>query len=449
MDEKSLAPVLEAIVSYIDEGVIIADPSGNVIYQNPSVIELFDMNNEPVTRLRDIGSFNLQKTILRAAIDAGEMDAAGRPTGQFVRFEHKVDINGSHKYLQFHSGLISTHIKNERLRLIMVRDITKQRHLEAVFDTSLKEVSTNDPHMLELLSRLQQIAPSEASILLQGESGTGKTQLARMAHRISKRAHMPFVEVNCAAIPESLIESELFGHVKGAFTGASQDRTGRFQSAHNGTLFLDEITEMPFHLQAKLLRAVQDQEFEMVGSDETIKVDVRIISASNRNLKDMVNNDEFRSDLFYRLAVIPLTIPSLRNRPGDIPVLVDHFCQRLSLRGYNTSNLSCSAEAMKLMMDYPWPGNVRELENAVEHGVICSIGDEVGVKSLPQDIRDYDSAGFVEKQNVTPERREGDKLRSNIIIALEQCHGNKAKAAQLLGIDRSTLWRRMQKLNIS
>ena len=449
MDENSLAPILEAIVSYIDEGVIIADPSGNVIYQNPSAMQLLGMDNEPVTRLREIGSFNLQKAMLRAAIDAGEMDAAGRPTGQFVRFEHKVEINETHRYLQFHCGLIATNVKNERLRLIMVRDKTEQRRLEAVFDHSLQDMTTNDPRMLEILNRIQQIAPTNASLLLQGESGTGKTQLARMIHRYSHRSHMPFIEVNCAAIPESLIESELFGHVKGAFTGASQERTGRFQSAHKGTLFLDEITEMPLHLQAKLLRAVQDQEFEMVGSDKTIKVDVRIISASNRNLKDMVNNEEFRADLFYRLAVIPLTIPSLQQRPGDIPILIDHFCQRLSQRGYNTDNLKCSNDAMRLMMDYPWPGNVRELENAVEHGIICSTGDFVEADSLPQDIRDYQQGDILNQQTVVPERRAGDKERRNIEAALKQCGGNKAQAAQLLGINRTTLWRRMQKINMA
>ena len=449
MDENSLLPILEAIVSYIDEGVIIADPSGNVIYQNPSAMELFDMKNEPVTRLRDIGSFNLQKSMLRAAIDAGEMDAAGRPTGQFVRFEHKVEVLNGIRYLQFHCGLISTNVKNERLRLIMIRDKTEQRRLEAVFDPSLQEMTTNDPRMLEILHRIQKIAPTDASLLLQGESGTGKTQLARMIHRFSHRSHMPFVEINCAAIPESLIESELFGHVKGAFTGASQERTGRFQSAHKGTLFLDEITEMPLHLQAKLLRAVQDQEFEMVGSDKTIKVDVRIISASNRNLKEMVNNDEFRADLFYRLAVIPLTIPSLRKRPGDIPVLIDHFCQRLAERGYNTSDIECSNDAMRVMMDYPWPGNVRELENAVEHGIICATGNFVEVDSLPQDIRDYQTGDLLASHNQTPERRKGDRFRRNIEAALNQCNGNKAQAAQLLGIDRTTLWRRMQKINMA
>ncbi|MDH5424575.1 MAG: sigma 54-interacting transcriptional regulator [Gammaproteobacteria bacterium] len=447
MKKNNLTPVLEAIVSYIDEGVIIADPAGNIIYHNPSVMKLFGMENKTVTRLRDVGDFNLQKSMLRAAIDAGEIDAAGRPTGQFVRFEHKVEIDNNNHYLQFHCGLINTS-NNEKLRLILIRDKTEQRRLEAVFDPSLQDMSTNDPRMLEILNRINQIGPTNASILLQGESGTGKTQLARIIHRSSHRSEMPFIEVNCAAIPESLIESELFGHVKGAFTGASQDRIGRFQAANSGTLFLDEITEMPLHLQAKLLRAVQDKEFEMVGSNETIKVDVRIISASNRNLKDMVNNDEFRSDLFYRLAVIPLTIPSLKHRPGDIPVLINHFCQRLALRGYDTENLECSHDAMRLMMDYPWPGNVRELENAVEHGIICAQGNKVNSASLPQDIREYNQADI--HSNCTPDDDsiEEEKLKQTIEAVLQQCDGNKSKTAQTLGIDRTTLWRRMQKFNI-
>ncbi len=449
MNENSLIPVLEAVVSYIDEGVIIADPTGKVIYQNPAAMELFGMENEPVTRLREIGDFNLQKAIIRAAIDAGEMDATGRPTGQFVRFENRVKLKNGHRYLQFHCGLVNTQNKNEKLRLILIRDKTEQRRLEAVFDPALQEISTNDPRMLDILNRIHQIAPTDASILLQGESGTGKTQLARMIHRFSQRSHMPFVEVNCAAIPESLIESELFGHIKGAFTGAHTDRTGRFQSAHNGTLFLDEITEMPLHLQAKLLRAIQDQEFEMVGSDKTIKVNVRIISASNRDLKVMVNRGKFRPDLYYRLAVIPLTIPALRHRPGDIPVLIDHFCQRLAQRGYNSSDLQCSNDAMRMMMDYPWPGNVRELENAVEHGIICATSNEVTAESLPQDIREYNRDNHTAAAHVSQERRKDDHLKRDIEAALKQCDGNKAKAAQMLGIDRSTLWRRMKKIKLA
>lgn len=283
--------------------------------------------------------------------------------------------------------------------------------------------------------------------MLQGESGAGKTQIARMIHQQSDRAHKPFVEVNCAAIPESLIESELFGHIKGSFTGAMQDRSGRFQAANGGTLFLDEISEIPFHLQAKLLKAVQDQSFEMVGSDDTLKVNVRIISASNRDLREQVDQNIFRADLYYRLAVIPLTIPSLRDRPGDVPVLIKHFCNRMEKRGYDSAQLECNPDAMKLMLNYPWPGNVRELENAVEHGIICAQGNSVGPESLPQHIQDYSHSRkmpLTKQTNLAEEHIQ----RVQIENVMREADGNKSKAAQLLGIDRTTLWRRMQKLGI-
>ncbi|MCW8910624.1 MAG: sigma-54 dependent transcriptional regulator, partial [Gammaproteobacteria bacterium] len=277
-----------------------------------------------------------------------------------------------------------------------------------------------------------------------GESGTGKTQLARLTHSQSQRSKEAFIEVNCAAIPESLLESELFGHVKGAFTGASSDRLGRFQSANMGTLFLDEVGEIPLHLQAKLLRAIQDQEFEMVGSDKPVKVDVRIIAASNKNLREMVDKGKFRADLFYRLAVIPLTIPSLRERPGDISLLSKHFCSRLVARGY-PDNVTCSNEATRMMMDYPWPGNVRELENAVEHGLICAIDGEVKTESLPQDVREY-SRSLI-KQNILTEVDE-KRHASEIESILKMVKGNKAEAARMLGVNRTTLWRWIQKYNI-
>ncbi|MCK4709028.1 MAG: sigma 54-interacting transcriptional regulator, partial [Gammaproteobacteria bacterium] len=320
MLEIDLNPLMEAVVTYIDEGVFIADHKGNIIYQNPAAGELLGSPDAPITKLRDIGDFNLHRALIKAAIDAGEVDATGRPTGLFVNFEHKVKTNQGFRYLEFYSGLVHHAGKDERLRLILIRDHTEQRRLEAAFSQSSGNFSTNDPHMLAILNRIQQVAPTPAAVLIEGESGTGKTQIARMIHQASDRAHKPFIEVNCAAIPESLIESELFGHIKGSFTGATQDRAGRFQSAHGGTLFLDEVSEIPHHLQAKILRAVQDQIFEMVGSDESIKVDVRIISASNRNLREQVDQKIFRADLYYRLAVIPLTIPSLRERPGDVPV---------------------------------------------------------------------------------------------------------------------------------
>ena len=449
MQHEQMAPLLEAVVSYIDEGVILADKTGHIIYQNPAAGILLDSPQAPFERLKDINNLNLQKSLLRAAIDAGEVDAAGRPTGQFVRFEERVQLADCYRHLEFYSGLVNENKSRDKLRLILIRDRTEQRRLEAVMDPSRQTLSTNDPHMLDILNRIQQIAPTNAAILLQGESGTGKTQLARMIHRMSDRAHMPFIEVNCAAIPESLIESELFGHIKGAFTGASSERAGRFQAAHNGTLFLDEVSEIPLHLQAKLLRAVQDQEFEMVGSDQTVKVNVRIISASNRNLREQVDQDHFRADLYYRLAVIPLTIPSLRERPGDIPVLIKHFCSRMSERGYQTEGMECNHDAMNLMMNYPWPGNVRELENAVEHGIICAIDKKVTAESLPQHILEHAmQRQTLNSYSLDELEDDTDLERQQILKLLQQNNGNKARTAQLLGIDRSTLWRKMQKFNI-
>jgi len=448
MTELNFAPLMEAIISYIEEGVFIADHKGNVIYQNPTAGELLGSPDEPITKLRDIGDFNLQRALIKAAIDAGEIDATGRPTGQFVKFEQKVSTNNGQRYLEFYSGMVSNSGSKDRIRLILIRDRTDQRRLEAVFKPDADNFSTNDPRMMEILNRIYQVAPTEAAVILQGESGSGKTQIARMIHQHSDRAHKPFIEVNCAAIPESLIESELFGHIKGSFTGAIQDRAGRFQAADGGTLFLDEVSEIPFHLQAKLLKAVQDQSFEMVGSDKTIKVNVRIISASNRNLREQVDQNIFRADLYYRLAVIPLTIPSLRERPGDVPVLINHFCNRMAKRGYDNTELECNADAMKLMLDYPWPGNVRELENAVEHGIICAQGNNVGPESLPQHIQDFSHRRKITSSHQTSDIATEHIQRKQIENALKESNGNKSQAAQFLGVDRSTLWRRMQKFGL-
>jgi len=433
-------PLLEAIVSFMDEGVIIADEKGEVLYQNPAAGEMLGLaSNTPIQSLESIGIGDL-----------GTISEAGKTTGYklddgFVRLERRVNGEGPPRHLEFHTGVIQTPRSKKRLRLVITHDRTDTRNLEAVLNRRSDELVTNDPRMLDILTKIDQVSASNASVLLQGESGTGKTHLGRIIHRKSLRANGPFVEVNCAAIPEPLIESELFGHVKGAFTGATQDRQGRFQAADKGTLFLDEVGEIPLHLQAKLLRAVQDQEFEMVGSDKPIRVDVRIISASNKNLKDMVDANEFRSDLFYRLAVIPMLIPALRNRPGDIPLMLKKFCSNLMERGYS-DEIECSPGAMRLMMDYPWPGNVREMENAVEHAMVCAVNNVVLPESLPQDIREYTGTVIAEPFPANlPNQRQSREIEG----ALKEAGGNRSQAARLLGIDRTTLWRRMQRLGVA
>ncbi len=433
---------------FVDEGIMVADRLGNVLYHNPAVNSLLGIpEGKPIKKLNDIGKFNLQRALLKAAIDAGEVDAAGKPSGNFINFEQQFKHTNGNRLIEVISGLITSDRSTEKKRLLLFRDITDTRHIQAVLNPSGTKITTQDPRLLEIIERLQQIATTNAFILLQGESGTGKTQLGRMIHTQSNRSNEAFIEVNCAAIPESLIESELFGHVKGAFTGATSDRQGRFQSAHKGTLFLDEIGEIPIHLQAKLLKAIQDQQFEMVGSDKSVNVDVRIIAASNKNLRDMVDDRKFRADLFYRLAVISITIPALRNRPGDIPLLSKHFCNQLIIRGY-PDDIKCSSEALRMMMNYPWPGNVRELENAVEHGIICAIDGKIQPESLPQDIREYCTASD-EHNTSTTHLNKASQHAIEVQEAINKCNGSKAAAARLLGINRTTLWRWIQKYGIN
>lgn len=441
MHNISTISLIEAIVSHINEGIIVAEASGDVLYANPAVNSLLGIPSKELVNINRLGELHLQKSLLRAALDAGEVDAAGKPSGNFVQFEQQMHDATTTRFLEFNSGLVNLPGSDEKIRLVIIRDKTQERHLEAVLSDSTGLV-TQDPKMVEIIDRIHQIAPTNAFVLLQGESGTGKTQLARLIHRLSNRSNHPFVEVNCAAIPETLIESELFGHVKGAFTGAIQDRPGRFQAAHKGTLFLDEVGEIPLNLQAKLLKVLQDQSFEMVGSDKSVNVDVRVICASNSNLREAVDNGHFRADLYYRLAVIPISVPPLRDRPGDIPVLIEHFCTSLSARGY-PSDIQCNHDSMRMMMDYPWPGNVRELANAVEHGIVCAIEKMVTPMSLPQDIRNYSAANAPFQKSANEEEQ-----KQQIISALHQANGNRAVAATLLSIDRTTLWRRMQKLGI-
>ena len=440
-------PLLEAIVSYIDEGVLIANQNDDVIYMNPAAHQLLALPpNTAITSLADVPGIDL----------AGVMRDAG--SGRRHGVERTLDVDGERRNLQFDCS--RTPSSEGGMQLFIIRDVTQQRMLETYLNRSSSDLITADPKMMEILQRVEQVAAATVPVLLTGESGTGKTHIARMIHRLSPRASGPFVEVNCAAIPETLVESELFGHVKGAFTGATQRRKGRFQTADKGTLFLDEIGEIPIHLQAKLLRVLQDREFEPVGSDEPIKVDVRIIASSNQPLRAMVDQGTFRGDLYYRLAVIPIHVPPLRQRPSDIPLLLKHFCQNLTSRGFAGAP-QCSPEAMRLLMNYPWPGNIRELSNAVEHAVICSVKNVVLPESLPFDIRDYRPAvppsqgGSIGISGVggsaaAAQEPQSAQERERIAIekALAQAKGNKVLAAEVLGIDRTTLWRRMQRLKL-
>lgn len=306
-----------------------------------------------------------------------------------------------------------------------------------------EQIIGNSTALESVLEQVEQVAPTDSSVLIQGETGTGKELIARAIHNLSTRCGRPFVKLNCAAIPFDLLESELFGHERGAFTGAIAQKIGRFELADKGTLFLDEVGDIPPGLQPKLLRVLQEQEFERLGSTRTHRVDVRLVAATNRNLADMVKHNQFRSDLYYRLNVFPVQLPPLRARHEDIPALVEHFVD-IYARRMNKQIEHIPQETMSAFTAYQWPGNIRELQNFVERSVILSSGNVLcpPLESL------RGTAQLESLEAVTLEDAERDHIRKILEQTRWVVAGPKGAAARL-GIKRSTLYFRMQKLGIS
>lgn len=308
--------------------------------------------------------------------------------------------------------------------------------------------------MRQVFQTLELVAPMNSTLLIQGETGTGKELIARTIHHNSPRADHRFVAFNAAAIPESLAEAELFGHAKGAFTGAIQARIGRFELAHRGTLFIDEVALMSMQIQAKLLRALQEREIERVGESKPIKFDARIIAASNLDLKKMVKEGTFREDLYYRLAVIPVTLPPLRDRKEDIPLLARHFVQK-SCRSNNLPPRTLTQEAMRALMNYSFPGNIRQLENAVEHAVAMTGQEsEIQARALPEDVAAPDAGVMVPSVTIPDEGINFTHVvsqleRELILRCLEKTGGNKRQAARLLQLSRTTLIDKLNRLNVA
>jgi PAS domain S-box-containing protein len=328
------------------------------------------------------------------------------------------------------------------------RDLSKFKILteELKGKYSFRNIIGKSHRMLEIYQLVRSVAPTAVTVLIEGDTGTGKELVARAIHYESSRAGRPFVVVHCAALPESLLESELFGHVRGAFTGATADRKGRFQMAEAGTLFLDEISEVSPAIQVKLLRVLETKQFERVGSSSTIQADVRLICATNRNLKRMVDEGGFREDLYYRINVVSLRMPSLAERDEDIPLLVDHFIAKFN-RETGKRVTKVHQDAMDLLLDYTWPGNVRELENAIGHAFIHSRGDTILPEYLPRDIVEGMTAGAA--AGVTAPASLEAVEKTAIAEMLKRCKGNQSRAARRLGIGRSSLWRKIKKYGLS
>ena len=337
------------------------------------------------------------------------------------------------KPLDMDELLIKVH-RSLRFRQLEEENLLHRERLGTRFDFS--SIIGKSPRMKELFETLSMVAPTDATILLLGKSGTGKEIVANAIHQNSQRMEMPYVKVSCAALPETLLESELFGHEKGAFTGAMSKKKGRFELADNGTIFLDEIGEMSLLTQTKILRVLQEMEFESVGGTKTIQVDVRIITATNKDLDEEIRKGRFREDLYYRLNVVPITIPPLRERKEDIPILAEHF-----LRIYREKNrrtiTGFEPRVMDAFIRYPWPGNVRELENIVERTVIMCRGDMISIHDLPPTIMGS------QQQEGESEFISGPKLkdveREAIVRTLRHTGGNRTRTAIVLGITRKTL----------
>lgn len=334
-------------------------------------------------------------------------------------------------------------IQNEK----RIQELIEQNRL--LSDEAFSEYSEmigNSLQIKKVFTLIEQVSNTDSTVLIQGESGTGKELVARAIHRRSKRAEKPFIKVNCGALNENLLESELFGHEKGAFTGAIKQKKGRFELANFGTLFLDEVGDISLAMQIKLLRVLQEGEFERVGGEVTLRTNVRIIAATNRDLQKMIREEKFREDLYYRLSIIPISIPPLRERKEDIPLLVDYFLKK-QMRNRQQKIKKIDNEGMRLLIDYHWPGNIRELENLIERLTVISTGEKIESSLIAGHL--YQGLSVSTNYENLPLEKAVESLEQNLIVsALKKTGGVKSKAAKLLGIPNSVLYYKMEKYGL-
>ena len=459
MDEKEriraekdhLRNHLEAVFASVDDAIITIGNSRKIIACNDAAFQLYKSNMpEPDTD----ETAPLNGTLIRES--RNPFLAACRDTiekvlnhRESIRNETKTftDANGSQSVISMTcSPLLNKHQKSLGASLV-VKDVTRIHFLEnRLRETSdFKRIIGNSYKMDKVFDLIRALADTDATVMITGESGTGKSLVAREIHSLSSRSGQNMVTVRCSALAEQLLESELFGHVKGAFTGAIHDKVGRFEMCNKGSIFLDEIGEISPVLQLKLLGVIQDREFERVGDTRAVKVDTRIIAATNRQLKEEVQNGSFREDLYYRLNVVEIKMPPLRERHGDIPLLTEHFLCHFRKK-YNKPITAVSNEVMELFTSYSWPGNVRELEHAIEHGFVLCMETVIGIAHIPSDIIQFSKRNH--SGRVAAPATTGTDEKQELVSILEKTDWNKAKAARLLGVSRPTLYRKLEKYGL-
>jgi two-component system response regulator HydG len=450
LDFRKSPQVLADIVDAMGAGVFTVDSGGRFVAWNEGAERITGYRAEEVIgRLCTL----LEGPNCKGFGKLAEMLRAEQPPTGICAQECKVQskegrelyIHGNVRLLRDEKGAVAGAVGAFLDMTSFVEANEKIALLQQQVQGGMGEMIGKSAAMQEVFRRIQLAADSDVTVLITGESGTGKELAARAVHTQSARSKAPFLAINCSAIPESLLESELFGHVKGSFTGANADKQGLFEAAHGGTLFLDEIGEVSAAIQVKLLRVLQEHEVRRVGESRTRKVDVRLVTATNKNLKQLVAEGKIREDFYYRVHVFVIHLPPLRQRREDIPLLIDHFLDELCRRKGRAVD-GVARDALKLLLDYEWPGNVRQLRNAIEHACVTVSGDRISYLDLPPEIRDPhgwhlpDVAGDLDQE----ERAERDR----IIGALRQTGGNRTKAAELLGVSRVTLWKKIGKYAI-
>ncbi len=444
-DEKNTRQGLKQFLEMRDFDVLLAEngEEGWQLYlkEKPDII-LTDVRMpgiDGVSLLEKIKADNPQALVILLTAYASVEDAVkAMKKGAFYYLTKPVNL----EELEFliNKALTSIHLEEENREL-------RQALFTEKFDQG--EILYTSEKMAELLKTVDKIAQSNSTVLIEGESGTGKELLAHRIHKLSVRRQKPFIAVHCAALTETLLASELFGHERGAFTGATERKIGRFERAHDGTLFLDEIGELSADTQVKLLRVLQEGEIERVGGTKTIKINVRLICATNKNLLEEVKAGRFRDDLYYRINVIYLKAPALRERKEDIPLLTEAFIKQYA-RTNGKKIKGITSEAMEALTRYDWPGNIRELKNIVERMVVLSAGNELTLANVPEDIRENgDSSGLIAgiSQSGAPMLSEVEK--ECIKRALQEGRGNKSLAAKKLGISRRTLYRKIEEYKLN
>ena len=437
MNEPSIEKVianqknLELILDNLKDGIIAHDLNRHIFYFNNQAEKITGLSREEVLGkdCHDVFSGPL----------CGENCefCQSKPTLKQTK-DYTINItskNGEPRRVDMSATVIKDEKEKNFGILVFLRDVTDILNLQIKAGelTSFSNIVGKDNKMIQIFQQITNVAGFDYPVHIYGETGTGKELIATAIHNESRRSGAPFVPINCGALPEGLIESELFGHVKGAFSGAIRDKKGRFELAEGGSILLDEVAELSKYMQVKLLRFLQDNRFEKVGGEKTISVDARVISATNKDLKKEVQQNNFREDLYYRLNVIPIHIPPIRERRNDIPLLIDHFLDETRKR-YDGKPFKISKEAVSIMMDYKWPGNVRELQNAIQFAIVKSNGKILLPDDLPMELR--------ELANIRSFRGPSKKLDiDRVKFALKETGGNKAKAARLLGVGRATLYR--------